>query len=116
MDSIEISGLRFYAHHGVMPQETLVGNEFEVDIRLDLDASSAMTTDSLDTTVNYAEAIELVAREMSTPSRLLEHVAGRIRRRLSEAYPQTAGGMVRVSKLAPPIPRQLTKVSFTTFW
>lgn len=115
-DSIEILGLRFFARHGVDPQESVAGNEFEVDIRLDLDATEAMESDELRATVNYAEAVEIAAAEMAVPSKLIEHVAGRISRRLRERWPALRGGMVRVSKLAPPIPRQMARVAFKTEW
>ncbi|MDE6277982.1 MAG: dihydroneopterin aldolase [Muribaculaceae bacterium] len=116
MDSIELTALRFFARHGVLPQETLAGNEFEVDLRLDFDAREAMESDKLEATVNYAEVAKLVEEEMQQPSQLLEHVAGRIRRRILAEYPGVCSGMVRVSKLAPPIPRQMERVAFTTSW
>lgn len=31
---IELEKMRFYAYHGVMPQETKVGNDFVVDLIL----------------------------------------------------------------------------------
>ena len=40
--SIVIDGLRIMARHGVWPQETTVGNMFEVSVRLDFDAAGAM--------------------------------------------------------------------------
>ena len=32
--TIEVNALRVYAHHGVMPQERAVGNEFEVTVHV----------------------------------------------------------------------------------
>lgn len=116
MDSIEITGLRFHSHHGVLAQETLVGNEFTVDLRLDFDATEAMRTDSLAATINYAEVIAATGEEMAEASQLLEHVAYRIRERLRRDCPRLRGGMVRISKPAPPIPCQLENVSFRTEW
>lgn len=118
MGIIAINGLRLWAKHGVFDQERRVGNEFEVTLRLDVPASdAAMDTDNLDDTINYAEVVEIIKSEMSIPSRLIEHVAGRIHRSLEARFPgQIAGGELTVSKLAPPIPAELVSVSFTTRW
>ncbi len=59
--SIVIDGLRIMARHGVWPQETTVGNMFEVSVRLDFDAAGAMMADNFGLTVSYAEVIELYA-------------------------------------------------------
>ena len=46
-----------------------------------------MQEDRLDGTVNYAEAYEIVRREMTQSSALLEHVGGRIAHALFAAFP-----------------------------
>lgn len=102
--SIILDRLRFYAFHGVEEQERRVGNIFTVSLRLDYPFEEAMATDRLTATLNYAEAYEVVKQEMAIPSRLLEHVAGRIRRSLLLRFPQISGGRIRVEKLRPPIP------------
>lgn len=117
MESITISGLRLTAYHGVLPQERRVGNQFMVDIRLDVDVKSAMETDDLADTINYAEVINIVKQEMAVPSKLLEHVAARIRRALTLNFGSSIiSGSVTISKLAPPISAQLDYVAFTTQW
>lgn len=118
MGVISITGLRLMARHGVMEQERRVGNEFEVDISLTVPmADRAMLTDSLEDTVNYARVVEIVKEEMSMPSRLIEAVAGRIRRRIADEFgPAVQRGSITISKIAPPISAQLQKVSFTTTW
>lgn len=117
MESIEIKGLRLYARHGVNPQERRVGNTFSVDITLLCDLSAAMESDDVNLTVNYAEVVEIVRREMAIPSSLLENVALRIRETIRHTFPLVAGGEVRVAKLSPPIPSsQLEEVAVTTKW
>ena len=75
--SIVIDGLRIMARHGVWPQETTVGNMFEVSVKLDFDAAGAMMADNFGLTVSYAEVIELIKQEMSVPSKLLENAVRR---------------------------------------
>ena len=58
---ISVEGLRIRANHGVFLQETLVGNVFEVSLRLSYPpALEAMDDDDLAHSLNYAEVIEIV--------------------------------------------------------
>ena len=84
---IYLKNVRFHAYHGVLPQETQVGNDYVVNLEVKYDFSRAMETDELAGTINYAELYELVKEEMEKPSKLLEHVAGRIGKRLFAEHP-----------------------------
>lgn len=79
---ILLQNLHFHAFHGVAQQEQLVGNDFVINLRLGTDFSLAMQSDEVGDTVSYAEVFAALREEMNTPSRLLEHVAGRIITRL----------------------------------
>lgn len=100
---IELKDMRFYAFHGVMPQETKVGNYFEVNLILTISLEKAVVSDELDDTVNYATVYELVKREMNIPSKLLEHVAGRILQALKKHFPPLKAIELSLSKLNPPL-------------
>ncbi|MCQ2195417.1 MAG: dihydroneopterin aldolase [Paludibacteraceae bacterium] len=100
---ILLEKMRFHAFHGVMPEETIVGGEYEVSIALDTDFSKAMETDDLEGTINYAIVFDLVRQEMHIPSKLIEHVAGRIMKSVKQNFPQVEAIEVRVSKLNPPV-------------
>lgn len=95
--------LRFHACHGVSPQETVVGADFIVDLRLGYDIARAMVTDDVRDTLSYADAYEVVKREMSVPSRLLEHVAGRIAEALVAAFPAITSVDLSLTKVNPPM-------------
>lgn len=114
--SITIDGLRIFARHGVLPQETAGGNVFELDIRLSFPCVLAMESDILMDTVNYAEVVDIVKAEMAIPSKLLEHVVGRIRNAVLERYPQITGGSIVLRKLRPPISAEMDAVGFTYEW
>lgn len=100
---IRLNKMRFYAFHGVMPQENSTGHEFEVNLSLEADVTSALESDEVEDTINYAEVFDLVKTEMKEPSKLIEHVAGRIFRKVKEQYPQLTAIEVRVAKLHPPV-------------
>lgn len=101
--SIELRHLTFHAHHGVLPEERLLGNTFTVDLTLEADINEAIATDQLSGTINYAEAYEVVKREMNIPSQLLEHVCGRIGTALLHHFPTLQQVQVSVAKCNPPI-------------
>ena len=102
--AIRLRRMTFYAYHGVLPQERAVGGEYWVDLTLyPADISAAVQGDRLDGTINYAEAYEIVRREMAQPSALLEHVCGRIAQALFAAFPTLLRVEVEVCKANPPI-------------
>ena len=61
---IELEKMRFYAYHGVMPQETKVGNDFVVDLILTAPLEQAVKSDELDDTINYAAVYAVVKEQM----------------------------------------------------
>ena len=98
-----LEALHLHAFHGVMPQERLIGNDYCVDLRLRVDVSKAMASDEVADTVNYAEVFEAVKSEMAIPSKLLEHVAGRIVNRLFKEFPTIEQIELKLSKRNPPM-------------
>ena len=100
---IVLKDLHFHARHGVGAQETLVGNEFTLDLRLRTDLARAVETDDVNDTLSYADVFEAVKDEMSRPSRLLEHVAGRIARRLFHDFPALDEIGLKLMKRNPPM-------------
>lgn len=101
--TLELEGMEFRAHHGCLERERIVGNDFVVDFRGEIDMSAAAESDNLEDAVNYALIYDAVAEEMTKPSDLLEHVAGRIVKVLAERFPEFVSFSVRVSKRRPPV-------------
>ena len=114
--TIEISRLLLYGHHGVAMQERVVGNRFEISLRLRYPAQEALSSDNVADTLNYAEVIETVKSEMAVPSDLIEHVAGRIREALIKRFPKIEGGWIKVAKLCPPCGVQLAEAACVVEW
>lgn len=120
--TIELEKMRFYARHGVFPQERAVGNWFEVSVSLTYEADAETAPDdNLAGTINYARVAEIVTHEMAIPSQLLETVALRIRRALldavaTDASPVITSGSIRIAKLTPPLGLPITSASATLRW
>lgn len=100
---IYLDEVRFYAFHGVMPQETQVGGEFVVSLRVGYPFQAAMESDDVAGTLNYAELYQLVKQQMDVPSKLLEHVAGRIVKAISEQFPKVSSIHLKITKKNPPM-------------
>jgi len=108
MLKIELTDMRFYAHHGCFAEERAIGTHFSVDVQMDVPcAHEAVTSDRLEDTLNYQAVYQVVAKEMQQPSHLLEHVAGRILKQLKAHFPQAGTMLIAVSKLNPPLGGQV---------
>jgi dihydroneopterin aldolase len=95
--------MKFYAFHGIMKQEQIVGNTFIVDLKLYVDLFKASETDNLSDTIDYAEIYNIVKAEMAIPSKLLEHVAGRILRKIKKEFPNIETIEICLTKERPPV-------------
>jgi len=104
---ILLENVIFYAKHGVLPQETVVGNEYIVNLKIGVELTQAGATDDLNDTLSYADIYEDVKSEMEIPSKLLEHVAYRIVRRLRENYKRIDTIEIKLSKRNPPMGAQI---------
>lgn len=113
---VELRKIRCYAYHGVAEQERRVGNDYEIYVKVKYPFFEAMETDDLDATLNYATLYEIIYREMMIPSRLLEHVAGRIVRAIQVEFPLSEGGVLRISKQKPPISGDIEGASVIVEW
>lgn len=100
---IFVRGIRIYAYHGALEQERHVGGWYIVDIEAELPDEQSAYTDELSQTVNYASMARLAVEEMKVRSHLVEHVAGRIARRLKTEWPVLNHICVSVCKENPPI-------------
>lgn len=108
---ILLEDMVFYAYHGVLPQETVVGNEFYISLRIKADLGKASISDSIKDTINYAEVFATVEKEMSHPSKLIEHVAKRIINRLKQKFPSIDEIEIKLTKRNPPISGQIGSAS-----
>jgi dihydroneopterin aldolase len=112
-DLIEIRGIRGFGRHGVFEHERAHGQEFTVDVRLEVDIRPAATSDRLADTVDYGRIAEQVHAEIeSDPVDLLETLAERIATRCL-ADQRVSGVAVSVHKPSAPIPVPFDDVVLT---
>ncbi|MBQ2121625.1 MAG: dihydroneopterin aldolase [Bacteroidaceae bacterium] len=102
--SICLKKMQFYAYHGVLEQERIVGGEYTVDLILDISMPvKALLEDNIADTINYAEVYELVKAIMKDPVDLLERLAYKIVEKLFYTYQQIESIKIEVCKVNPPM-------------
>jgi dihydroneopterin aldolase len=105
--------LRELGVHGVLPEEQVRAQPFEVDVEVEVDLRGAGASDALDDTVDYGGLAEAIARVVRTERyALLERLATRIAE-VCRADGRVTRATVTVRKLHPPVPVLLDHVAVT---
>ena len=113
---IRMEGMKFYAFHGVLPQENLVGAYFYIDLKLKTDFTRAAETDELEGTVSYADIHTTVKEEIAIPSKLLEHVCQRIASRIFHDFPSIKAIDIALYKENPPMGACAQRIGVEVFY
>lgn len=66
MDIIQLTGIRCYGYTGYLQEERLLGQWFEVDLRLSVDLTTAGKSDRIEDTLDYRGIIATVKEIVST--------------------------------------------------
>ncbi len=111
--TLELTGMKFHAFHGCLDFERIQGAEYIVDFRTEIEMDQAIKSDKLDNTLDYSKIYDLIKKEMSIPSSLIENVAGRIMASISESFPNLEHFTIKLSKLCPPVNGPADKASIT---
>lgn len=111
MDKITITGITGFGFHGVLEHERRDGQTFSVDLEVTTNFDSAVSSDDVRDTVNYAELAEIVhAAIVGEPVNLIEKLANQIATNCLDISGVTTV-TVTVHKPQAPIPVPFTNVS-----
>lgn len=108
---IILEDIKIYAHHGVLPEEAVIGNHFVVNVEVHSDLEKASQSDDLNDTINYAEINEIIHQEMEIRSELLEHVIARIINKIENQFPKITFIKIKLTKTSPPMCGEMKGVS-----
>lgn len=100
--TVQLHNLRFFAAHGLYEEERLVGNEFEVNLSMVIDAPEK-TLRKIEDTINYAEVYRITKDVFSKPTPLLETLAMEIANAIKDEFRSLKSIDVQIKKLHPPI-------------
>jgi 7,8-dihydroneopterin aldolase/epimerase/oxygenase len=105
MDCIHLTGIRGYGYTGFLAEEQVLGQWFEVDVKLWLDLAKAAQTDAIADTIDYRSVISLVQNLVKTSKfALVERLADTIADSILQECDRVIQVQVNLSKPAAPIP------------
>jgi FolB domain-containing protein len=106
-DLIELRGLRVMALCGVLPEEQVRKQPFELDVSIETDLRAAGVSDDLADTIDYGALVEGIG-EIADGARfaLLERFAHDVAE-LALGHPEATAVTVTIRKLRPPVARDL---------
>ncbi|MEZ5093207.1 dihydroneopterin aldolase [Nocardioides sp.] len=112
-DTLAVTGIVCFAHHGVFDHERRDGQRFVIDLLLGVDTRAAAATDDLRDTVDYGSLVgAVVAAVERDPVDLIETLADRVAATCLEA-PLVDWARVTVHKPDAPIEATFTDVALT---
>jgi dihydroneopterin aldolase len=112
-DRISLRGLRVKGYHGVYDFERRAGQDFVVDVDLEMDLAPAAASDDVADTVHYGELAERLAEVIAgEPVDLIETLADRLAA-ICLADARVVATTVTVHKPQAPIEREFADVAVT---
>jgi len=104
VDKVHLNNLAFFAHHGVLPEETTLGQKFFLDLELSVDLSHAGKSDSIKDTICYSTVFEIVQHIVKTQHfKLIEALAENIAQALLQTFDKLEAVRLVVRKPEAPV-------------
>ncbi len=113
MGKIKVKNIRLFAYHGCLPEETLIGSAYRVDVVVTANLKPSAVSDALQDTVDYVTINKIVREEMAQPRKLLETVAATILDAILNELKLVKKVNVSISKLNPPIGGDVESVTIS---
>lgn len=112
MDIIKIQNLEIFAHHGVFPEENVLGQKFIVTAALYTDTRTAGKTDELTASIHYGEISQQIEQFLTTHTfKLLERAAESLAEMLLLNTPKLEKIRLEIKKPWAPVGLPLETVS-----
>ena len=101
MPAIHLNKLKFFAYHGIHPEEQRLGTNFEVNVDITFDQLEPIR--KINQTIDYTRVYAMVKNRMMIPTALLETVAREMVDEIMEADARIVEVVVKITKINPPI-------------
>jgi len=109
--TIHLHNLMFHAFHGLYEEEQKNGNNFVVNVDIEMD-NDGMITD-LQQTVNYAEVFQVIHQRMLQATPLLETIVQELSQSIHLLDKKISSVSITIKKLSPPIENFVGEVGVT---
>lgn len=102
--TITMKNCAFFARHGVMDEEEVLGQRFFVDAELDVEPGGPLEADAIETTVDYGVAFKVIEKIITGRRRyLIEALALEVGKALCDTFPQIRRAHITVRKPNAPV-------------
>ena len=98
---IQLHQLKFHAYHGVYREEQISGNEFQLDIDVEINLGQRVT--DLASTLDYVSIYEVVQQRMLVPTALLETLVYDLAEAIHQKDDRIQSVNISIKKINPPI-------------
>jgi dihydroneopterin aldolase len=102
MTTIHLHNVSLYAYHGIYEEESVTGNNFEINLDVIYDEGDRRF-EEISHTISYETLFVVVKQEMEKTTPLLEKVAAAIIEKISADYPFVEEIVISIFKLQAPI-------------
>jgi len=109
--TIHLHNLMFHAFHGLYEEEKKNGNNFVVNVDIEVDTEGIIS--DLQQTVDYVEVFQLIQKRMLQATPLLETLAQEISQAIQRLDNKIATVSITIKKLSPPIENFVGEVGVT---
>jgi dihydroneopterin aldolase len=99
---VSLEDVRFFAYHGLFPEERILGNWFLLTVRVSKQVNG-IQYEQIDETFDYGKIYTICQEVMAEPVDLLETVAQRIANKLKHSFQDMMRFEIHVWKEQPPL-------------
>ena len=101
MFTIQLNNLRFFSFHGLYEEEKVLGNEYEVNAAITINAHEPVL--ALHQTIDYVKIYHIIKEQMDIPTALLETVVQNLAEHIYTSDNRITSIDINIKKLYPPI-------------
>lgn len=112
MATISLKDMKFYAYHGYYDFERRIGNNFQVDVDIDI-AMTDDPNDQIDNTYNYEQAHNIISKYMQKKYQLLEGLAYDMAKAIKKSDPIVQKVKITLIKSNPPLKGKVGRAQVT---
>ncbi len=102
MLTIHLDAVKFYAYHGIFAEEKTLGNNYIVDIKIEVIGNNQII-ESIFETIDYALVFDMLQKRMQIPTPLLETIATEFCHAVLNKFQLASSIDFSIKKMNPPI-------------
>lgn len=107
MAKVGINGMKLYGYHGFFDEESIIGGWFVYDVDISYQLLKDNLNDELTKVIDYGTIAELIIKVNNERQKLIESLAFKLKDEIRIKFPFTDKITVRVSKLSPPLGKDI---------